>query len=187
MTRLAPLKPEQLNESQTQVFNAIQEGPRGAMPLIGPFNAWVRSGDIGDAIQKLGASLRFDSILAEDVKELLICTVGHHYKAKFEFAFHEQLALKAGINESILNDLKADRVPVIDDQKLKLAYLVAEQLLDTHVIDNEYYAQGIEVFGERGMLELVSIIGYYCLVSLTLNAFTIPLDEGMSDPFPEKK
>jgi 4-carboxymuconolactone decarboxylase len=65
--------------------------------------------------------------------------------------------------------------------------LLAEQLLDTHAIDNEYYAQGIEVFGERGMLELVSIVGYYCLVSLTLNAFTIPLDEGMSDPFPEKK
>jgi len=66
---------------------------------------------------------------------------------------------------------------------LKLIYQITTQLLDQHSLSDDIYREGINEFNEQGMIELVSLVGYYCLVSLTLNAFEIPIDEGMNDPF----
>jgi 4-carboxymuconolactone decarboxylase len=66
-----------------------------------------------------------------------------------------------------------------------VSYRVASQLLGKHRIDDATYAEATDAFGETGLIELVSVIGYYCQISLTLNAFEIPLTASMSDPFPE--
>ncbi len=52
-------------------------------------------------------------------------------------------------------------------------------------VDDTTYSQGVELWGESGMIELVTVIGYYCIVSLTLNTFKIPVSESMQDPFAE--
>ena len=83
MSRLPPIKNDQLSETQMKVVKAIQDGPRGNITMTGPFGVWLRANTIGDAIQNLGASLRYETILEENIKELAICIVGHHYKAKF--------------------------------------------------------------------------------------------------------
>ena len=185
MTRLPPISEDKLTASQTRVLEAIKNSPRGDIPMTGPFGVWLRAGAIGDAIQNLGASLRYGTTLDEKVKEFAICVVGHHYKAKFEFAYHERLALKSGISEEILNDLKNNDMPSFTEERLNLTYQISKQLLGSHSISDELYQQGFDEFGEQGMIELVSLVGYYCLVSLTLNSFQIPLDEGMEDPFPD--
>lgn len=187
MIRLPPLKNDQLSASQNNVIKAIQNGPRGDIPMTGPFGVWLRAGNIGDAIQNLGASLRFETILDEKAKELAICIVGHHYKTKFEFAYHERLAIKSGISEEIINDIKNDTIPTFIDQRLNLTHQISTQLLERYSITDELYQQGFDEFGEQGMIELVSLVGYYCLVSLTLNAFKIPIDKDMKDPFPDEK
>jgi 4-carboxymuconolactone decarboxylase len=184
MSRLPPIKNDQLSETQMKVAKAIQDGPRGNIPMTGPFGVWLRANTIGDAIQNLGASLRYETILEENIKELAICIVGHHYKAKFEFAYHEILAIQSGVPEEVLNDLKNNKIPSFTEERLELVFLISKQLLATHSVADDLYQRGFDEFDEQGMIELVSLIGYYCLVALTLNTFEIPLDEGMQDPFP---
>lgn len=185
MSRLSLLNKDQLSEAQMKVIKAIQDGPRGNIPMTGPFDIWLRVNAIGDAIQNLGAALRYETILEERIKELAICIVGHHYKAKFEFAYHETLALKSGVPEKVMSDLKNDETPSFKEGKLELVFLISKQLLATHTVSDDLYQRGLDEFNEQGMIELVSLIGYYCLVALTLNTFQIPLDEGMQDPFPD--
>jgi len=187
--RLSRIGVEDLAPDQRAVLEAIQSGPRaakhGSIGLVGPFGVWVRAPKIGLATQALGAAARFDSSLPENVSEVAICTVGAFYRARFEFAAHKRLALAAGVSAEQLERLRMGELPAFHGAE-DLAYRVASSLLNLHRIDSNTYAGALAQFGEDGLIELVTIIGYYCMVSLTLNAFEIPLTEDMEDPFPDE-
>ena len=185
MSRLSPLDPANMTPEQTAVLEAIQSGPRGAgVGLVGPFGVWVRSPAIGQAAQAFGAAVRFATSLDERIKEVAICTVGAHYRARFEFAAHSALALRAGVDEAVVEAIRVGATPQFPNLGQALAHEVASALLQAHRLDDALYARAVAELGESGLIELVTIVGYYCQISLTLNAFEVPLTDGMTDPFP---
>lgn len=184
MPRLKAITEADLNAEQRAVFDAIQGGPRGSMGLVGPFAVYVRVPGVGNATQALGAAVRFGTALAENVKEVAICTVGAHFHSKFEFSAHTALAKKAGVAASIIESLRIGEAPVFSDERERIAHEVTSQLLVNHRLSDELYAKATRVLGETQLIELVTTVGYYSLVSLTLNSFEVPLREGMTDPFP---
>ena len=187
MARLEDLTFDELNPEQRSVIEAINAGPRGGggrVGLIGPYGVWVRAPKVGMAIQALGGAARFDTSLPEAVKEIGICVVGAKHKAKFEFAAHARLAARAGIDADAIEAIRTGDQPRLEGDQA-VAHSVARQLMEDHRLKEETYREAVALWGESGIIELVSIIGYYVLVSLTLNAFEVPLVDGMSDPFPE--
>jgi 4-carboxymuconolactone decarboxylase len=186
--RLSRIEVEDLAPDQRAVLDAIQSGPRkskhGSIGMVGPFGVWVRAPKVGLATQALGAAARFGSSLPENVSEVAICTVGAFYRAKFEFAAHKNLALAAGVDAEQIERLRVAELPTFAGAE-DLAYRVATSLMNQHRIDSNTYAGALAQFGEDGLIELVTVIGYYCMVSLTLNAFEIPLTSDMEDPFPD--
>lgn len=185
MERLSPITEATLTEAQREVYDAIANGPRGGMGLVGPFGAYVRAPGVGNAAQALGAAVRFNTELAENLKEIGICVVGSHYKAKFEFAAHAILAEKAGVGPAIIEALRRGETPTFSREDERAAYELSFQLVHQHRITDATYAKGKEALGETQLVELVATLGYYSLLSMVLNAFEIPLREGMADPFPE--
>jgi 4-carboxymuconolactone decarboxylase len=184
MSRLEPITEADLTPEQHAVFDAIQGGPRGNMGLVGPFAVYVRAPGVGNAAQALGAAVRFGTALEENVKEVAICTVGAFFRSKFEFAAHTELAKKAGVAASVIESLRIGETPVFGDERERTAHEIASQLLAQHRLSDELYAKGQRVLGETRLIELVATVGYYTLVSLTLNTFEVPLRDGMTDPFP---
>ena len=186
--RLSPIDRNNLTEPQQAVLDAIEKGPRGGntpgIGLIGPFGAWVRAPGVGSAVQELGVAIRFGSTLPENIKEVAICTVGAFYRSKFEFSAHKALAMRAGVSESNLNQLQQGNTPTFVGTEL-ISHNIASAMLGNHQIPKKLYDAGVNAFSEEGMIELVATVGYYCLISLTLNSFEIPLEEGMEDPFPD--
>ena len=185
--RLSPIERDDLNDEQRTVLEAIESGPRGegrpGIWMIGPFGAWVRAPGIGQAIQAAGEAIRFNTSLTPNVQEVAICTVGVHHRSRFEFSAHRALAIKAGVSEQALDQLAACEHPDFSGDE-QLSYTIASQMLNQHRILDDTYAHCLAVFGETAMIELVATVGYYCLISLTLNSFEIPLESGMRDPFP---
>jgi 4-carboxymuconolactone decarboxylase len=185
MSRLSPLTVEGLGAEQRAVYEAIRSGPRGDMGLAGPFGVYVRVPRVGNATQALGAAVRFGTELPENVKEVAILTVGAQYQAKFEFSAHARLGRAAGVEPAVIESLRRGEAPSFADPAEEIAYRVARALLVQHRIDDATYAAARERLGENQLVELVLTTGYYGLVSMTLNAFEIPLREGMEDPFPD--
>ncbi len=189
MNRLPSLDTANLTPEQKVVFDAICSGPRGdrlrRLGPVGPFGVWVRSPTIGNAVQTFGAAVRFETRLPERTKEVAICAVGAHYRARFEFAAHAQLAIAAGVPATVVEAIRGREAPEFDTPNDALSFRITQQLLQRHRLDDALYAEAVATLGEPGLIELVTIIGYYCLVSLTLNAFEIPLTDDMKDPFPE--
>ena len=177
-----------LTNEQREVLDAINSGPRGGsgdgVGLIGPYGVWVRAPKVGHAIQNLGAVARFETNISEAVKEIAICVVGAHHRAKFEFAAHARLAIKAGIDPESVEAIRCGAVPALDGPVL-ISYEVAKELVDSSRLAQNTYEDAITAFGEVGLIELVSVIGYYVLVSYSLNAFQVPILDSMTDPFPE--
>lgn len=187
MPQLSTLKVEDLDKDQKEVLDAIWTGPRakrhGNMGLVGPFDSLVRVPKVGFAVQALGKALRFGSSIPEGPKEIAICTVGAFYRAKFEFAAHRPLAEEAGVSPEALDRLARQEEPGFKGDE-QLAYAVAHSMMTKHEIDEATFAKARDCFTENGLIELVTLIGFYSLVSQNLKAFEKPLVEGMPDPFP---
>lgn len=187
MDRLRALDIDQLTDQQRAVLDAINAGPRGGadpnIGLRGPFGVWVRSPPIGMPAQQLGAAARFDTSLSDQVREVAICVVGAYYRAKFEFAMHGPMAVAAGVDAAAVETIRRRGTPSLPADQAA-GHDLAVQLVREHRIDDATYRTAVDLLGENGVIELVTIVGYYCLVSLVLNAFEVPLQAGMTDPFP---
>jgi 4-carboxymuconolactone decarboxylase len=185
MTRLTPLTRTDLDEEQTAVWDSLIEnrgagldriGPSGSM--IGPFNAFVTAPKIGRRLSSLGALLRFRTSIDRRLSEVAICTVGAHWQSEFEFWAHAPMAIEHGVDRAVIDALREGRNPEFERDDERLVHSVVSQLLDHHRVDTETYAAARELLGEQGLFELVSTVGYYCLISLTLNLFEVALPEG---------
>ena len=183
MSRLSTLDEKNLAPDARAFLDALNSGPRGKLGLIGPFGVWAHAPVVGQAAQAFGAAVRFKTQLPERIKEIAICTVGAHYKAKFEFAAHGPMAIAAGVPAAAVEAIRLGDDPKLDGDDLA-SYRVARELLQAHRLSDATFADAKARFGEAPMIELVTIIGYYCLISLTLNAFDVELTSRMTDPFP---
>ncbi len=63
------------------------------------------------------------------------------------------------------------------------AYDLVSELLDTRSVGDTTYGAALSHFGEAGTVELVTLVGYYVMIALSLNAFRVPAPPGVVPPF----
>ncbi|HEX2940894.1 MAG TPA: carboxymuconolactone decarboxylase family protein [Rhodopila sp.] len=180
-TRFPVLTPETMTEEQRAVVDAIQSGPRGA-GLRGPFNALLRSPQLCDLVQRVGAYVRFGSSIPAPLNELAICMAGRKWGAQYEFYAHRRLGIDAGLNPAILDAVALGRRPADMSGDEILVYDFVSELLATGQVSDRAYNPVLDRFGERGVMDLVGAVGYYSLVSMVLNVAQVPLPEGETPP-----
>ena len=183
MKRLPELTPETLTDEQKEVVHLITSGPHGS--VMGPYPAWLHSPELAKRARSLSEYIRFNSTPPNRLTEIAILVTGRHWKAEFEFYAHAKLARKAGVEEHIIQSLAAGEKPGFDRDNDALVYELCTQMLQTRRISDATYQRALKTFGEQMLVDLVAIMGYYCLVSVTLNAFEAPLPPGEPSPFPD--
>ena len=178
--RFAPLKPESMTPEQKRVAEAIQSGPRKG--LRGPFNAWLRSPELADRLQKVGEYLRFHSSLPTKLNEFAILITAREWDAEFEWYAHYPLALKAGLEMAVAADLAAGKRPDGMSADEVVVYDFTTELRRDKRVSDATYQAAVKAFGEQGVIDLIAVSGYYDLVSMTLNVAQVPLPEGETTP-----
>jgi 4-carboxymuconolactone decarboxylase len=180
MSRLPYLRRDDLDDAGRAVWDGL-ESSRGRTVvnddggLVGPFNAWVHAPVVGRRLSGLGATLRFETSIERRLLELAIIVVAAHWKAEFEWWAHARMAREHGVADEIVDAIRRGETPafVADDEAL--VHDFARQLVVAGRVDDPTYAGAAELLGDQGVVELVSLCGYYTLVSFTLNAFMVPL------------
>lgn len=180
LTRLSDIKFEELDDAQRRVHDAIVAGPRGKVE--GPLRAWLNSPELADRAQALGAFCRFGSILPPRLSELAILITGSHWKAGFEWHVHAPIGIKAGLNPKDVELLRQSRNPQFSKPDEAIVYTFVTELLVDRRISDPTFKKAHSTLGTRGIVDLVGILGYYSLISMTIVAFDIPTPDG-SDPF----
>jgi 4-carboxymuconolactone decarboxylase len=183
MSRLPYLRRDELDEEGRTVWDTLTStrGPDVVTAeggLAGPFNAWVTAPETGRRLTDLGGHLRFATSIDRRLLELAIVTVGARWKAEFEWWAHSRMARHHGISDAVLDALAQGVAPSFDAHDEQVVHAVASQLATDGRIEPVTYEKARELLGDQGLIELVSLCGYYTLVSFTLNAFAVPLPPG---------
>jgi 4-carboxymuconolactone decarboxylase len=174
--RFKPLTLEEMTSAQRRMAENLLSGPRKG--VRGPFSALLYSPEMGDAAQELGARVRFKNSLPDKLKELAILTVARFWTAQFEWYAHHRLALEAGLNPTIAADIAAGKRPAGMHADEVAIYDFCSELLETREVSDASFAAVKDRFGESGVIDLICTMGYYTLVSMTLNVNRYPLPEG---------
>lgn len=181
--RFPELRPEQMTPAQRQVADAIVAGPRGS--IRGPFNAWLRSPELADRLQKVGEQIRYRSSLPPRLNEFAILITARHWNAKFEWYAHYPLALKGGLKPEIAADLAQGRRPRDMAADEAAIYDFCTELRRDRRVSDATYAGVQKLFGDQGVVDLIGVNGYYDLVSMTLNVAEVPAPDDGALPLPD--
>lgn len=181
-----PLRPLTLDETaltpdQQRIHDAILAGPRGVVE--GPLRVWLQSPGLADRAQALGTFCRYGTRLEPRLSELAILTTGAFWRAGFEWAVHAPIAAKAGLDTAVIEAIRSGQTPVFDREDEAAVHAFCTMLHRERQVDDATYARAVDCLGAAGVVELVGILGYYTLISMTINAFAVPLPEGAADPF----
>jgi 4-carboxymuconolactone decarboxylase len=174
-SRFPPLSPEEMTPEQRKAADAIASGPRRG--LRGPFQAWLRSPELADRLQKVGEFVRFSSSVPAKLNELAILITARAWDAQFEWWAHRRLALEAGLDPSIADDIAAGRRPAVLTPDEAVVYDFCTELRRDRRVSDKTFAAAKALLGERGVVELVGVSGYYDAVSMTLNVAEVPIPD----------
>jgi 4-carboxymuconolactone decarboxylase len=165
-----------MTPEQRRMADAIVAGPRGS--LRGPFPVLIHSPLMGDIAQRLGAYVRFESVLPPRLRELAILLVARHWTAQYEWYAHRELALKAGLDPAIIDAIAMGREPTRLDGEERAIYDFASQLLNRREVGDAAFAAVRDRFGVQAVVDLIATLGYYGLVAMTLNVNRTALPPG---------
>ena len=171
-----------MTPEQRKLHDRIASGPRGA--FRGPFTVWIRSPEYLDRLEPVGEYLRFKTVLPPRLSEFAILIAARHMKAQYPFQAHEPLAVKGGLDPAVIDALRVQKRPGNMKADEAAVYGFATELLETKFVSGAAYKAVVDLFGEKGALDLTALVGHYTMVSMTVNAFEVPLPPGVKPPFP---
>ena len=175
MPRLELPPEDQMTAAQKAAVAEVVSGIRGRVPA--PMIAWLLNPELATRGQKLGELLRYQTTLEPRLSELAILVCARHWTSHHEWTAHKREGLKAGMDPAVVAAIAARAEPPLQEARERAVHDIARTLLATGRVPKPLYEAGLAALGERGMVELVGILGYYCLVALTLNTFELGLPE----------
>lgn len=182
-SRLYRPTPDELTSEQRAVYNAIVGGDRSAENsftlvdeegrLCGPFNAMVIAPQIGDALSRLGEALRFRGTLPDRSREIVILTVAAAKQSKFELYAHTRAGRRLGLTDDELAHLLARRSAPTFDNTEAAVHELSLRLTTGAPLGADDYESFRERFGEAGLVEVSTLVGYYAMLALQLDLFGV--------------
>jgi 4-carboxymuconolactone decarboxylase len=183
MSRYERITPEAMTPAQKQVHDQIVSGKRGQFG--GPFQLLIRAPEICGHAAALGEHLRWGTSLPARLSELAIITTARFWRAQYEWHAHAALAEKAGVPAAAIEAIRTGGTPVFTAPDETLVYRLCSEIFRTQRLSDASFSEAVAAFGEQGLVEIVSLIGYYTLIGNTLNVFQVALPAGAPLPFPE--
>jgi 4-carboxymuconolactone decarboxylase len=182
--RLPPIPSGELSEEQTQAladFTAARGQPTG------PWIALLRSPELMKRTRGLSDYLRFESIVPGWLREFVILMTARQWAQNYEWHVHYDLAIDEGLSPDIARAIAEGRRPEGMVAEEEILYELVMEMQRNHSISDSTYERAVDRFGEQGVIEVVSLMGYYTMVSMILNTSRAPLPEGATPalaPFP---
>ena len=171
-----------LTPRQQEVSDAIA-AKRGA--TRGPFLIWLRSPELAEKVDALGAYCRFDSHLNERLRELSLLIAARHFDAQYSWNAHHKKAVEAGVSAASVAELAGNQVPNFAHADEQLLYTLATQILRDHFVGQATFDAALAEWGEAGLVDVIGCLGNFAMLAMLLNTFQVDLKPGDQPPFPD--
>jgi 4-carboxymuconolactone decarboxylase len=186
--RLALIDEKDMTKAQRALLESLRAGPRGkSLTPRGPFAAWMHAPEFGQLAQALGAHARYNTALPPRLSEFAILCTARLWRAQYEWFAHAPMAEKGGVKPKTIADLRVGRAPKSAPKDERAIYDFIQELYKTKRVSDRTYKRVHTILGEAAMVELAGILGYYALISMTLNIFHMLPPESEKLAFTEPK
>jgi 4-carboxymuconolactone decarboxylase len=145
--------------------------------LVGPWAPWLRHAKFGKPVWELAKALATAPSLPAAVREVAILVTGAHFRSGYELYAHVIVAEGRGLSDAKLETIVAGQRPSDLTREEGIAYDMAAALVSGGTLPELTWRSAVRTFGEAGAAELSFLIGLYCMVSVTLNTFDVPVPE----------
>lgn len=175
-SRFPPLPEEDWSTAQRDVAGAIIGGPRGQ--LRGPFVSLLYSPKLAGYAQKIGEYLRFETKFTDSLVELAVLVTARHWNCANIWHSHRALALKAGLNNSIISAIAERRRPAEMAAEEAAIFDFCNELHHEINVGDEPFDRVVAIWGSAGAIDLIGLCGYYVFLAMVLNTSRTALPDG---------
>lgn len=182
--RIQNFDPDQLSEPARAVYERILRS-RGYVP--GPYRFWLASPGFADRIEAVERFLRYDVSLDPCQVEIITLIVARHFRAQYVWSAHEPAALKAGVAADVVAAIREHRPAHFERPQDRICGELAWALLRTHEVDDHTWTRARDILGERGVNELIGLLGLYSSVCMTMIAYRMPAKGDDPEPLPQTR
>ena len=185
--RLPLIPPAGLSPEQRPLYQdmrtGIAKGYRGFSTerddgaLMGPWNPWLHEPKIGGPVWELTKALSAVSTLPDPCRQIAILVTGAHFHAGYQIYAHVAVAQADGLSDDTISTIVSGLRPADMPRDQAIAYDTASALVRGGVLPELSYRLAEDTFGPHGIAELIYLVGLYCMVSVTLNGFDVPVPE----------
>ena len=173
MSRVPEIAPETFSPAQREIYDRMMASrPDGK--LMGPSSLWIRDANLAAATGQMAKVLRQDGNLDAPLFEMITLIVARQWTAHYVWAVHVKEAARVGLEPAVVEAIRARRAPPFANEKQAAIYDMVHELVETKQLANATYARALALFGVDLILEIVTAVGFYTLVSMTLKTFDAP-------------
>ena len=174
--RFKPLSYDEMTPAQKTMIEHLLSGPRAG--AAGPFNVLLRSPEMGDLAQQFGAATRFKTSVSPKLNEMAIIMTARYWTSQYEWQAHHRAALQAGLSPAIADAIAQGQRPAGMQKDEEAVYTFCSELLNTKQVSDATFSAAKNAVGERGVVDLIGVMGWYNMVSMLLNTDRYPVPEG---------
>ena len=160
--------PEQLTPEQKAWADSITAPPRNAKFTNAPYRAYIRNPDLAPRLTAMTDYLRWKTSLPPRLSEFAILITARQWTAQYEWHAHYPLAMKAGLDPKVADDIAHGLRPAAMKDDETALYDLAMALYRDKKVPDSVYKAALDKFGERGIMDIIGIMGYYDITSMTL-------------------
>lgn len=179
--RMPQVTMEQLDAKQKPLAEQIVKV--SSLGLAGPYNVMLRSPEMGQRVFDMLDYLRFHTSVPTRLNEFAILIQGRLWNAPIEWVAHYPLALKAGLSESVAEDLRQGKRPAAMKSDEAVVYDFCTELSLKHEVSEETWKRARAIFTDQQIADLIAVSGTYVTVAMMLNATEAPLPAGKTAPW----
>ena len=179
--RFPQLSLEQLNDQQRPLGEKIMK--ISSVGLGGPYNPMLRSPVYAERMYDLLDYLRWHTSVPTKLNEMAILIVARQWRSQVEWFAHAPLAKKAGLSDSIIADLKADKRPNGMSPEEEVVYDFVTELTTRHAVPDELFDRAKRLLGEQQVVDLTGVAGTYVGVAMILAMAEEGVPAGKEPPF----
>jgi len=171
----------ELSPRQQEISDRISSRRGGTR---GPFLVWLRSPELCEKVEALGAYCRFESSLNPRLRELSLLIAARHLDAQYSWNAHVGKAIDLGVSAESLQALAENEDPPFANRDERILYQFSTEILRHHFISDENFALALAEFGEQGLVDIIGSLGNFSMLAMLLNTFQVDL-QAVEPPFPD--
>jgi hypothetical protein len=185
--RLPRIAPDAMTPEQAEIYARFTDGTRAGSSFslvhpeggfVGPPNAWLLSPPLGRVFERVGWTMRHELQLSDRACEIAILLVAFHRDSPFELYAHRLAGRAAGLTDAEIEGLATRTPPTFRSDEERVVFGTTVAILDRRTLDDAEYTAAVALLGERGLFELVALVGYYDQVATQLAVFGVEPPDG---------